>query len=175
MKKLTFIVMFFFVTLVSTQAQYVFNKGDFMFNAGIGLPAARGMIPTLNASAEIGVIPTGDIGIVSFGGETEIQFTHWVDYYNKSTAGILLAVGPRAAWHLQVFESDMWDVYGGAGFGLAFGKQYHYGDAGVYGYGEAFIGGRMMFKENFGIFAELGGGNLGMPLSFAKFGLTLGF
>jgi len=73
MKKISFLLIFLFAAMTATQAQHVFNKGDLMLNAGIGIPHSYGFIPTINASGEYGAIPTGDIGIVSFGGLVEFQ------------------------------------------------------------------------------------------------------
>ena len=172
MKKLVLVSLIAFLS-VSVNAQHVFNKGTLLFNAGIGLPAGGwGFIPTINVSGEIGVIPTGDVGIVSFGGLAEIQFAN---YANDTKVYPIFIIGPRAAWHLQVFESDKWDVYGGVGFGVKFGQNWNNGngtyDAKVSGYGEGFVGGRMMFSEALGLFAEVGGGSR----SFVKFGVTFGF
>ena len=154
----------------TVSAQNVFNKGSVLFNAGIGVPVSLGFIPTVNFSGEVGAIPTGDVGIVSFGGITEFQFAVY-SWDNKIRPYFI--IGPRAAWHLQVFSSDMWDVYGGVGTGIAFrGEPYDaYYNSNITAYGEGFVGGRMMFNEGFGLFAEVGGGTR----SFLKFGLTFGF
>ncbi len=88
-------------------------------------------------------------------------------------------IGPRAAWHVHAFESDKWDAYGGVGFGIRFWTQYTwdqvihitYNKAKVSPYGEVYVGGRMMFSETFGLFAEVGYGTL----SAIKFGVTFGF
>ena len=156
-------------------SQHVFNKGSIFLNLGAGMPYNYGFIPTINFSGEIGVIPTGDIGIVSFGGLTELQFADYDYYYNNSNHTDMkpyFIIGPRASWHLQVFESSQWDVYAGVGFGMAFrGQPYdgYYG-SNITGYGEGFVGGRMMFSESFGLFAETGWGSR----SFVKFGVTFG-
>jgi hypothetical protein len=41
------------------QPQNVMNKGDLLFNPGLGGPYNYGVIPTINFSGEVGVIPTG--------------------------------------------------------------------------------------------------------------------
>ncbi len=157
------------------QAQNVFNKGDKMFNAGIGSLSEFGFVPSINASMEVGVIPTGDVGIVSFGGIAAWQLGTY-SYLTSSDIYSVFVLGPRASWHLQTFESDKWDVYGGIGFGIMIQSGYtdYWGDRinGYVGpYGEGFIGGRMMLKEGFGLFAETGYGTL----SAFKFGVTLSF
>lgn len=105
MKKLFMLAFVGLLTIsLNVNAQHVFNKGDLMFNAGIGTPHAYGFIPSLNFSAEYGVIPTGDIGLVSFGGLTEFQ----LGVYNGVSDDIFprFYMGGRAAWHVHAFNSD---------------------------------------------------------------------
>jgi hypothetical protein len=173
MKKFLFLTLLGFIAF-SLNAQHVFNNNDKMFNAGIGLLSSDGPIPSINGSFEIGAIPTGDAGLISFGGITAFQLgSYYLTGYTDTY--FVFHVGPRATWHLHVFESDKWDAYAGIGFGLRFRSGYddywgyHY-DGYVGGYGEGFVGGRMMLKENFGLFAEMGYGTL----SAFKFGITMG-
>ena len=158
---------------IAMQGQHVFNKGDVMFNIGVGAPYQYGLVPTINASGEVGVIPTGDIGIVSFGGLAEIQFAQYTNP-NYDLNRPIFIIGPRGTWHLQVFESDVWDVYGGVGFGLKFWNKWNNGnrdyDSSIGPYGEIFFGGRWMFSPGVGLFAEVGGGTR----SWGKFGITFG-
>jgi hypothetical protein len=180
MKKVTFVV---FLALLgfSIQAQHVFDKGSLMFNGGIGAPYNYGFIPTINFSGDYGVIPTGDEGVVSFGGLAEMQFADydWNYYYGAysgSEVKPIFYLGPRASWHLLVFESDEFDVYAGVGFGIKFWGEYNWDDnkndvvydPKVGGYGEGYVGGRWMFKDNLGLFAEVGGG----AGSVMRFGIT---
>ena len=178
MKKLFMIALVGLLTIsLNVNAQHVFNKGDLMFNAGIGIPnGGYGFIPTLNFSGEYGVIPTGDVGIVSFGGLAEFHLAHYDYYYSSSDYNETwprFYIGARAAWHLQVFESSEWDVYGGVGFGVQInGKTKHgyYDNGGTYVSPDIFLGGRWMFKESMGLFAEVGY----TGLSNLKFGITFG-
>ncbi len=173
MKKSVFAALFVFLAF-ALQAQHVFDNGDKMLNAGIGLLSADGPIPSINGSFEIGAIPTGDVGVISFGGIAAFQIgSYYLTGYTDTY--LVFEVGPRATWHLLTLESDKWDVYGGIGFGLRMRSGYddywgyHYGSY-VGGYGEGFVGGRMMMKDNFGLFAEMGYGTL----SAFKFGITFG-
>jgi len=174
MKKITLIALTILLGL-SLNAQHVFNKGTLLFNAGIGMLSADGWIPSINVSGEIGVIPTGDVGLVSFGGVMAYKYSTWSGTYNYSQ----FVVGPRATWHVHAFDSDKWDAYGGVGGGIRIWTQYTWDPAKsdyvnkgkISPYGEVFVGGRMMFKEAFGIFAEVGYGTL----SVIKFGVTFGF
>lgn len=158
-------------------SQNVMEKGDVIFNLGLGGPYNYGYIPTINFSGEVGVIPTGDVGIVSFGGIAEFQIAQytygWLDE-NKSHP--IFIIGPRAAWHLQTFQSSEWDVYAGVGFGLRISGDYKKNDDdNVYDpkvgpYGEIFFGARYMMSDKFGIFMEVGG----YTLSFFKGGISFG-
>lgn len=175
MKKLFAIAIIGLLSVTVANAQHVFNKGTLLFNIGLGGPVNYGYIPTINFSGDVGVIPTGDVGIVGFGGLAEIQFADYNYYwngYNGSDIKPIFIIGPRATWHLTVFESDVFDVYGGVGFGVEFrGQPYEgYYSNTVTGYFEGFAGGRWMFKGNLGLFAEVGGGSR----SFFKGGLTFG-
>lgn len=178
------IITLLFIVLISAsaQSQYVFNKGDLLFNAGIGGLSPDGWIPSVNFSGEFGVIPTGDIGVVSFGGILAYKYSDWSGSYYSTTYDYnysQFVIGPRASWHLHTFESDQWDVYGGVGGGVRFWTQYQWDQASlsyvnkakVSPYGEVYVGGRMMFSESFGLFAEVGYGTL----SSIKFGVTFGF
>ncbi len=176
-KQILLIVLGLFV--LTLNAQKIMEKGDIMLNAGIGVFSNHGLIPSINASMEIGVIPTGDIGIVTFGGIAAYQLglnTYYAfGYADENYTYSVFVVGGRASWHLQTFESDKWDVYAGAGLGVEMRSGYKvYGynyDGDVSPYGEGFVGGRMMMSESFGLFGEVGYGTL----SSIKFGVTFGF
>lgn len=179
MKKVLIVLVSVMFTL-SLQSQHVFEKGDLLFNAGIGGLSSDGWIPSINISGEYGVIPTGDVGLVSFGGIVAYKYSTWAGTHISSDYNYSqFVVGPRAAWHVHAFESDKWDAYGGVGAGVRLWTQYQwdphkndYVNKGkVSPYGEVFVGGRMMFSEAFGLFAEVGYGTL----SAIKFGVTFGF
>lgn len=166
MRKLL-IIAFIGLLSVSLNAQHVFNKGTLAFNAGIGIPHSWGLIPSVNFSGEYGVIPTGDIGLISFGGLAEFQIGYdsfWAESFPR------FYVGPRAAWHVHAFNSDVFDAYAGAGFGvLISGKTDHKSNSTTVN-PDLFVGGRWMFSPGMGLFAELGY----TGLSSLKFGLTFG-
>ena len=176
MKKFYLVFALVLVGLVG-QSQYVFNKGGFALNAGIGALSSAGFIPSVNVSGEFGIFPTGDIGLISVGGivaykYSTYSYTLWNDSYHYSQ----FVVGPRAIWHLQTFTSDKFDAYAGVGFGIRLWSDYVLNNsltdlekrAKVSPYGEVFVGGRMMLKNKFGLFAEVGYGTL----SAIKFGVT---
>lgn len=172
MKKLTLIFAAFIMFTSLSHAQYVFDKDNIGINAGIGLLGYDGYIPSIEASVEFGVIPTGDIGLVSFGGSlgykySSYEYRGYSDYnYSK------FAFGARGAWHLHTFKSDKYDVYAGVGFSIASKAKWDEKDldytTGFNPYADIFVGGRMMFNPGFGLFAEVGYSQL----SSARFGLT---
>lgn len=179
MKKVLFVSLILLMG-VTLNAQHVFNKGSLLFNVGIGGLSSAGWIPSVFVSGEYGVIPTGEVGLVSFGGIIAYKYstytTAWVNTnYNYSQ----IVIGPRAIWHVHAFTSDKYDAYAGVGGGVRLWSQYQWdpalndvvNTAKVSPYGEIFVGGRMMFKEKFGILAEIGYGTL----STIKFGVTFGF
>ncbi len=178
MKKIALLIVFG-VFAFTLNAQKIMEKGDVMINAGIGELSSYGLIPSINASVEFGVIPTGDVGIVTFGGITAFQLGYdsyyLYGYPDESYTYTVFVFGGRASWHLQTFESDKWDVYAGAGLGVKMKSGYEvYGykyDSWTGVYGESYVGGRMMFTKSFGLFGEVGYGTL----SAVKFGVTFGF
>ncbi len=169
MKKVI-VVLFAVVLSFSVQAQHVFNKGDVMFNAGIGIPHSYGFIPTLNFSGEIGVIPTGDVGLVSFGGLAEFQFGRHNYVFVNDQYFPRFYIGARAAWHVHAFDSDVFDAYGGVGLGFTISGKTDYSDSFTSLDPDIFVGGRWMYKPNMGLFAEVGY----TGLSSIKLGLTFG-
>lgn len=177
MKKLFVIAFIGLLTIsLNVNGQHVFNKGDLMFNAGIGVPnGGYGLIPTLNFSGEYGVIPTGNVGLISFGGLAEFHLAHYSYYYGSSynETWPRFYFGARAAWHLHAFDSDVFDVYGGVGLGIQINGKTKYGyydNGGAYISPDIFVGGRWMFKPGIGVFAEVGY----TGLSSLKAGITFG-
>ena len=75
MKKLTLIIIAMFMMTFASQAQYIFNKGDIGINAGLGIGGSGGLFPSIEISGEYGAIPTGDIGLVSFGGTIGYKYS----------------------------------------------------------------------------------------------------
>ena len=154
-------ILIFGILSFGAQAQFVFDEGDVAINAGLGFLSVDGIIPSFNLSAEMGLIPTGDVGVVSLGGEFEYKYSKLVGfYYNQVT------FGPRAAWHMQLefLEQTNFDLYAGLGAGLRIYSVYdgitNSLDSKLGPYMSAFVGGRMMLDDNFGLFVELGGGGI---------------
>ncbi len=184
---------------VTTSAQ-VFQEKTFMLNAGVGFWGSSNFAatysitglsswPAFSVSGEYAAIPTGDIGMVSFGGilgfwhasanntSTTEEYCHRIhDYESVTTKSSISITGvifqARAAWH-YLAPSDQWDVYAGFGFGITrmslLSKSetthsvcteendiYNWPLAATSPSSSFFVGGRMMFKENIGMFAEVG-------------------
>lgn len=174
MKKV-FIVFVMSLFAFGANAQHVFEKGDLMFNVGLGLFSYDGFIPSVYVSGEYGSIPTGDVGLVSFGGIMAYKYsTYSWGLYDYDDHYHQFVIGPRGIWHLHVFESDTWDAYAGTGFGVRIHTVYDWDGSEIVRkgkvspYGEIFVGGRMMIKDKFGLNAEMGYGTL----SVIKFGIT---
>ena len=166
-------IVILFVAVVfafSIQAQHVFNKGDVMFNAGIGIPNSHGFIPNINFSGEVGVIPTGDVGLVSFGGLAEFQMGQYTYYGLENEYYPRFYMGARAAWHVHAFQSDVFDAYGGVGFGIKINGKTDYTSSKTSVNPDIFVGGRWMFSPGMGLFAEVGY----TGLSALRFGITFG-
>lgn len=155
--------------VVVMQAQHVFEKGSVMFNAGIGAPHSNGFIPSINFSGEVGVIPTGDIGLVSFGGLAEFQMGQHT-WFSDTEFFPRFYAGARAVWHVHAFNSDAFDAYAGAGFGIVINGKTANFNSSTNVNPDVFVGGRWMFSPGMGLFAELGY----TGLSSAKFGITFG-
>lgn len=163
------LVVFLGIASISMQAQYVFDKGDIAINAGIGYISMDGLLPSVNISAELGLFPTGDVGIISVGGAMEYKYSEINGlHYNQVT------IGPRAAWHMHLpfLAKTKYDLYAGIGTGLHHYRNYNLTsfeyDRKIDLYLESFIGGRMMFNDKLGLFVEFGAG----AVSSTKAGLV---
>jgi len=186
MRKTVLLVVIAMFTFLSVNGQEVLNKGDKMMNLGLGLASKYGFIPSINFSGEIGVIPTGDIGIVSFGGEAEYKMSTWsISNFWYTDAGIShnFAAGGRAAWHLHVFNNPKYDLYAGASIGFKMrthdnnwidwsaSKGYYTEYSNYTGiYQTIFVGARIMTSDNFGFFGEIADGY--HSISYFKIGMT---
>ncbi len=171
MKKTLLPILFIFLFSFISNAQHVFDKGDIGINAGIGVGGTGGLFPSLEFSAEYGAIPTGTIGLVSFGGKAAYKYSRYTynNWFNNNNNKRdynyhQFEFGVRAAWHLLYFENNKWDAYAGFGTGLRLYNDYYYNNfesnvrsnGRTGGYVEGFVGGRMMINEGFGFYAEAG-------------------
>lgn len=167
-------ILIFGVLSFGAQAQFVFDEGDIAINAGIGFISMDGVSPSLNFSAELGLFPTADVGVISIGGVMEYKYSTISSgtYYNQAT------LGSRIIWHMHLpfLEKIAIDLYSGVGSGI-----HHYRksnskiptdfDRKLVPYFEYFIGSRLKLNDNLGLFAEIGGG----AIAAVKGGLTYRF
>ncbi|HRE52896.1 MAG TPA: hypothetical protein PK339_15855 [Flavitalea sp.] len=178
MKKVVFILALA-VTAMGAKAQ-VFEKGTNMVNVGVGFGTALGGLgtarPAISASYEHGLWDIGGPGVISLGGyigNTGYKY-NGVGYRQKWNYTI---VGARAAYHYNGFSNaENFDLYGG--LMLSYNIVSYSDNAGsglnnAYGSGlglTGFIGGRYLFTDNIGAFAELGYGvsvlNVGVSFKF---------
>lgn len=136
------VFLFFFV--FSSYGQSAFNKGDMGINLGMSLGSINDKYyPAANASFEMGFFPIGKkAGVISIGAYSDMFFTD---------DGMKPTLSARGIFHLGFLNTKKFDVYGGlgTGFGLYEDGEFYF---------EEFAGGRIMLKDNFGIFAEVGWG-----------------
>jgi len=133
MKKASIFILLLILFSTTIKAQHVFDKGTLGLNAGLGVGGVDGFFPSLEISGEYGVIPTGTVGVVSFGGRFAYKYSNLYDpfYYgygfsNQTNHYNQFEIGVRSAWHLLIFNSDKWDVYTGLGAGIHLYKDYIY-------------------------------------------------
>ncbi|PKP45023.1 MAG: hypothetical protein CVT95_09750 [Bacteroidetes bacterium HGW-Bacteroidetes-12] len=186
MKKTFLSILSLLLIFTYTNAQSVIEKGDIGLNVGIGVGGTGGLFPSLEAAVEYAAIPTGSIGIVSFGGKAAYKYSryNYSNFFNNNLNEDFhynqFEFGVRAAWHLLYFNNSKWDAYAGFGSGLHLYSDYRRfdssnnrplrnGRSGIYV--EGFVGGRMMMSESFGFYAEAGYSHT----SAARIGLTFLF
>ena len=153
------VLLIVFVSLVALTDSYgqFFQKGTKLVNVGIGFGGGYGTtgfsggVPPISGSFEIGV--TDKIGVGGILG------------YSIATSGVFgsnfkatyFLIGARGAYHFEV--GDNLDLYAGAMLGY---NSVSYSDTGFGTFAGSgivvgiFGGGRYMFSENIGAFAELG-------------------
>ncbi len=157
-KKLFLAVAIVFVAS-STFAQN-FEKGDKALNVGIGLGGAYAysLIPAINASFEAGIVDIPNVGVVGVGGFG--SFKAYNDVFGVSSN---IALGGRAVFHFQFFDTGDFDLYAGFDSGFNSWTSSNF-------YIDEFVGARWMKNNKFGFFAEAGYG-----ISYLKAGITLKF
>lgn len=177
MKRLLTALLALFMTAGTLSAQDVFRKNDVAMNMGVGYNNTLTMnfntiVPPISVSVEYGIVDNpfneeyGSIGVGGYLGYTSYG------YKNNSRTASYTILGARGSYHFQFFPKL--DTYGGLLLGLAFRSgdlfenDVNTNNARL-AYG-IFIGGRYMFHENIGAFAEVGWGvsaiNLGLALKF---------
>ncbi len=161
----------FALTLLFTLTQSAFaqfEKGDKLFNAGIG-GGGYGFYGggiSLGASFEAGITD-----FISVGAQADFR-SYSYGWLGANNRYISLPIAGRGAYHFgkHFLKIEELDLYGGANAGFNIDNNKYYNPSAlVLG---VFAGGRWYFKPNFGVFAEFAGGTNVMP---AKAGITLKF
>ena len=179
MKKVIFVIAVLLVT-VTAQGQQ-FNKGTTAINVGLGLGTALGGLgkarPAISASVDRGVWGVGGPGVVSLGGYLGNTGYKYSDGGYDAKWNYFI-VGARGAYHYNGLTTvPKLDVYGGVMLAYNIVSYSADGDgmtdSNSYGSGmgfSGFVGGRWLFSERVGAYAELGYGvsvlNVGVTFLF---------
>ena len=177
MKKLIFLVCFVAVSFAATnvKAQYLFQKGDGILNASIGLGSGlysgfgyTTVIPALAVSYEVGIMDdlidgNGSIGIGGYLGLSSYRWRYTAFGANYGYNYTTIVVGPRGTFHYQFIEKL--DTYAGVMLAASIVNSTEVGIVGAgfsaSGSGlvfDTFIGARYYFNDNIAALAELGFG-----------------
>ncbi len=158
MKKLFTVFVLAAAVFAGSNAQAQFEKGDKLLNAGINLGGTYGGGGFgLGASFEAGVHDFISVG-------AQADWVSWnYGWIGSSVKYNFINIGARGSYHFgkHFLTIDNLDLYAGAALGYRIAK-YSYdglGYSSAYGngiFGGGFAGARYYFKENLGVFAELG-------------------
>ena len=189
MKRIALVLFIATLFTTTTRAQF-FEKGTNVVSADVGLGGHFGsytygsQTPGLSVQYERGIWDVGGPGVISLGGYAGIKSYK----YSGSSGGYhfdekwnYTVIGARSAYHYNALNNDKFDVYGGLMLSYNI-LSYKYSDnsgssvfkgSGSYGSNlglSAFVGGRYLFTDNIGAFAELGYGvsylTLGVAFKF---------
>ncbi|MDX9727467.1 MAG: hypothetical protein RBT38_13890 [Bacteroidales bacterium] len=184
MKKFLFsciIFVMFFST--GAQAQNTFNKGDKVFNAGIGIGSNyytgsyyTSKIPPVSASFEVGIKDNlfDEKSSIGVGGYAGFSGARW-EYYDWGYKYTNIVLGVRGAFHYQLV--DKLDTYTGLllGFNVVSAKEFGTIGSGIdYSASTSgvawswYLGARYYFNEKFGLMGELGYG-----ISYLTLGVSI--
>ena len=186
MKKLTFLILAITFFGAGARAQF-FQKGSSVVSAGIGLGSAIGSFsygtqsPGISVQYEKGVWDIGGPGVISLGGyvgRKGYKYSGNHGDYKFDEKWNYTIIGVRSAYHFNGINAEKADLYGGLMLSYNI-LNYKYEDnngggdlyKGSYGSGvgfTAYVGGRYLFTESLGAFAELGYG-----VSYLTLGLAL--
>lgn len=177
-------------SLVKAQA---FDEGTKHLNLGIGFGGYYGYVyvtgadhsslPTIFISYDQGTsieLGPGIIGIGGFAGYSSASARYDYVGYSWEYSWSNFVIGARGTYHFML-DNDNLDLYGGLSIGL-WAQTYEYKDTDPFYngsldskdtymnlYDAICFGGKYMFSEKFGVFAELG-----WDVAYLKAGVTLG-
>jgi hypothetical protein len=171
---------------ISAHAQF-FEKGTSVVSAGIGLGSSIGSFsygsqtPGISLQYERGVWDIGGPGVISLGGyagRKSYKYSGSSGSFKYDEKWNYTIIGVRSAYHYNGIDNENFDVYGGVMLSYNI-LNYKYSDnssgsgtlqKGSYGSGAgftAYIGGRYLFTDHIGAFAELGYGVSYLTLGLA--------
>jgi hypothetical protein len=188
MKKLATLLLAATFCTITTHAQF-FEKGTNVISAGVGLGGHFGSFsygsqtPGLSIQYEKGIWETGGPGVISLGGYAGVKgykYSGSSGSYSYSEKWNYTVLGVRSAYHYNGINNEKFDVYGGLMLSYNI-LSYKFSDNGSSSthlsgnYGSAvgfslYAGGRYLFTDNLGAFAELGYG-----VSYLTLGLAYKF
>ncbi len=176
MKKTVISLMILVISLNATSQNFI--KGTSVVNLGVGLggnvlnySGANSQL-AYSISAEKGIWPVGEIGIISMGGyagRSGYKYSGKYGTYTYSQKWNYTTIGVRSAFHLTALKDTKIDLYGGLMLGhniltYKYEDNDPYGDytsAGTYGGTTGtteFLGCRYYINKKSAAFAELGYG-----------------
>ena len=158
MKKLFAVFALAAAVLAASNAQAQFEKGDKLLNAGINLGGTYG-------GGGIGVGASFEVGVhdfISVGAQGD--FVSWnYGWIGSNVRYNFLSIGARGSYHYgkHFLTIDNLDLYAGVALGYRIASYSGAGSGYVSTYGSGvfpggFAGARYYFKENMGVFAEVG-------------------
>ena len=177
MKKLA-LVLFTATLFASKSNAQFFEKGTNVISAGVGLGGSFGsytygsQTPAISLQYEKGMWDIGGPGVISLGGYAGIKgykYSGASGSYHYSEKWNYTVIGVRSAYHYNGIKNEKFDVYGGLMLSyniLSYKFTDNSGGSSTYrggNYGSnlglsAYAGGRYLFTDNLGAFAELGYG-----------------
>lgn len=164
------VTLFAAILAINLSAQE-FTTDDLLINAGAGFGwysygYGATSFPAISVSLEKGIkeFDFGTLGVGGIVGYKHASYSWLSGYDDWSWTDFIIAA--RGALHVDLFDVENLDTYGGAALGLRFESYKHYG---IIDYEKVttttthplvavFAGGRYYFAENFAGFAELGYG-----------------
>lgn len=188
MKKITLVLLAATLLATKTNAQF-FEKGTNVISAGVGLGGHYGSFsygsqtPALSIQYEKGIWEVGGPGVISLGGYAGVKgykYSGSSGAYSYSEKWNYTVIGVRSTYHYNGINNEKFDVYGGLmlSYNILSYKFSSNGSSSTHlsgNYGSTvgfslYAGGRYLFTEKLGAFAELGYG-----VSYLTLGLAYKF
>jgi hypothetical protein len=175
-KRISLLALFVICAGGLMQAQ-AFRKGDaaINFGFGVGYTYDNGAgLPGILLSGEKGISDIEDVGVLSIGGIAGFKHAS-SNNYGPDWSWNDFFIGGRGILHMDLFNDNTIDTYGGMSLGLRFynNPEFHENQRSVltntvgplFG---LFFGGRYFFTPKAAVFGEMG-----YDITWLKFGLTV--